>query len=192
MSWSAAKRAWRTTEHVASPGAAAKFSGRPPCRRAQRGAGTSPWRATCGPSAHMSGVLPLTSTTTPRMSVGTNPTHPVAPLPPTPHVTVTRLLLWDDCFIRLKHTATPQTPAVGSGGPYPPELRAAPRKFWPWAVALDVWPWSMPEAASWTSGVLLPKGTLVQPQRPSINSMFCSRHPPCPSQEVAAWPPPRH
>lgn len=96
----------------------------------------------------------------------------------------------NECW--LKHSTTPLTPAVGSGGPYAPEMRAAPRKFWPWAVALDVWPWPMPEQASWTSGVLTAPGAQIAPQRPNINRMFCeSKHGPCPSQSAAVWPPPR-
>jgi hypothetical protein len=85
----------------------------------------------------------------------------------------------------------PFAPAVGSGGPFPPELLKAPRKWWPWAVALSVWPWPLPEQASWTSGILAPVGAVIRPQRPNMNKMFCERHPPCPSQAVAVWPPPR-
>ncbi|KAG8465202.1 hypothetical protein KFE25_012565 [Diacronema lutheri] len=89
----------------------------------------------------------------------------------------------------LKHSRTPLTPAVGSGGPFPPEMLSAPRKHWPWSVALNVWPWPLPEQASWTSGVLAPVGVRIRPQRPNMNKMFCDRHPPCPSQQSAVWPP---
>ncbi|KAJ1617893.1 hypothetical protein T492DRAFT_1096621 [Pavlovales sp. CCMP2436] len=89
----------------------------------------------------------------------------------------------------LKHSKTPMTPAVGSGGFFPPEMLVGPRKHWPWSVALTVWPWPLPEQASWTSGVLAPVGSRILPQRPNMNKIYCDRHPPCPSQEALVWPP---
>jgi hypothetical protein len=70
-------------------------------------------------------------------------------------------------------------------------MLTAPRKHWPWSVALNVWPWPLPRQCSWTSGVLAPLGATIRPQRSNMNKMFCDRHPPCPSQDVAVWPPPR-
>ena len=81
----------------------------------------------------------------------------------------------------LKRQADPSRPTVGDLGTYPPELRAAPRAIWPWAVEERIWPWSMPEDVHWTSGVLLPEGAegVVTPGEPVNFVRWCDKHGPC-------------
>jgi hypothetical protein len=92
----------------------------------------------------------------------------------------------------LKRQADPSRPTVGDSGAFPPEMRAAPRQIWPWAVERNIWPWDMPEAVHWVSGVLLPEGAdgEVVPGAPNNFVRWCDAHGPCadlpPSAAAAA------
>jgi hypothetical protein len=79
----------------------------------------------------------------------------------------------------LKRQADPTRPTVGDDGEYPPEMRAAPRAIWPWAVEEAIWPWEMPKRVHWTSGVLLPPGSEdveVVPQEPVNFVRWCDKN----------------
>lgn len=93
--------------------------------------------------------------------------RPPSPLPAPAHAAA------QECW--LKRQADPSEPTVGDSGEYPPEMRAAPRAAWPWAVTEELWPWAMPQFVHWTSGVLLPGGALQasRPHEPGNFRRWC-------------------
>jgi hypothetical protein len=75
----------------------------------------------------------------------------------------------------LKHEPNVTHP-IAHGPDFPPEMRHAPRKSWPWAVSNVTWPGLPPERVQWIAGLVLPikERVWVQPQMPSWFVNFCS------------------
>ncbi|KAJ1630963.1 hypothetical protein T492DRAFT_999581 [Pavlovales sp. CCMP2436] len=74
----------------------------------------------------------------------------------------------------LKHEPNVTHP-IAHGTDFPPEMRNAPRKNWPWAVSNVTWPGPPPLRVQWIAGLVLPRGepVWVQPQMPSWFRSFC-------------------
>ena len=96
-----------------------------------------------------------------------------------------------ECWLKQQAEAPtrPKDPFEGHAA-FPPEMRAAPRRSWPFAVSLAVWPGPMPERVPWISGVLAPAGEVVVSGRPNDRwrERWCTRHGPCTEVADAADP----
>ncbi|KAG8464937.1 hypothetical protein KFE25_012300 [Diacronema lutheri] len=75
----------------------------------------------------------------------------------------------------LKHEANVTHP-IAHGPDFPPQMRAAPRTHWPWAVSNVTWPGAPPERVQWIAGLVLPASerVWVQPRSPSWFVKFCA------------------
>jgi hypothetical protein len=93
----------------------------------------------------------------------------------------------------LKHESNITHP-IAHGPDFPPEMRAAPRKHWPWAVSNVTWPGPVPENVQWIAGLVEPKAepVWVAPRMPTWFTKFCTgKFGPCtrtamPPQQAAA------
>jgi hypothetical protein len=82
---------------------------------------------------------------------------------------------------RLKHEANESYP-IAAGPTLPLRMRRAPRRDWPWAVAVNVWPWEVPEKIAWQAGLLSKKGSPAWrgTRLPDWHHKFCKgKHGPC-------------
>jgi hypothetical protein len=81
----------------------------------------------------------------------------------------------------LKHESNITHP-IAHGPDFPPEMRAAPRKHWPWAVSNVTWPGPVPANVQWIAGLveLRAEPVWVAPRMPSWFTKFCDgRFGPC-------------
>ena len=81
----------------------------------------------------------------------------------------------------LKHESNESYP-IAAGPTLPLRMRQAPRRDWPWAVAVNVWPWEVPEKIAWQAGLLATKGAPVwrSTRLPDWHHKFCNgRYGPC-------------
>ena len=63
-----------------------------------------------------------------------------------------------------------------------PIAHAPRRRDWPWAVAVNVWPWEVPEKIAWQAGLLSKKGSPAWrgTRLPDWHHKFCKgKHGPC-------------
>ena len=86
-----------------------------------------------------------------------------------------------ECWLKFVEDPTLPSPWNGGDRAFPPEMRAAKRADWPWAVDVSLWPDAMPAKVSWTAGVLLPlthvKPTHRDPEhRPDWWRLFMNKH----------------
>jgi hypothetical protein len=81
----------------------------------------------------------------------------------------------------LKHESNMSHP-IAAGPTLPGRMRHAPRRDWPWAVAVNVWPWEVPEKIAWQAGLLAERSAPVWrgTQKPDWHHKFCrGKHGPC-------------
>jgi hypothetical protein len=63
---------------------------------------------------------------------------------------------------------------------FPRAMRSSPRKVWPWAVDVKIWPGEIPEHVPWISGVLAPADAVVRsaPADDPWRRKWCQKHGP--------------
>ena len=88
-----------------------------------------------------------------------------------------------ECWLKFQAERLPEAPKDPHFGhsTYPERMRQAPRRDWPWAVSMDVWPDAMPREVPWVSGVLAPAGATIGWGRPddAWRERWCQKHGPC-------------